>query len=224
MLRAVLIIVLLVGPVIATVWYVKTGRSEYQPPVATPRDPGWFLPLIEEDRAKPRFDQTINGITVGPTSSRRGGPCEGLSGTSAEVSSGPYDRDRAGQLRIEPKYLPAGTLTSDGVLLQGLVVCRGVPASTSRLFEVPADRSTGRFGGPIVIARYVGEPYALISEPAERFQPGLIGDRKAVFVKPITIDGLGKSAVVVAESFGLTVIEAQGLSLAEVVKVAEGLY
>jgi hypothetical protein len=120
--------------------------------------------------------------------------------------------------------LPSGTVEDKSVDFSNAVFCAGNLASTQRHFEVPADRTTGRYGGFLIVARYLGEPYATVDLPAQDFAAGSIAGRKAVLVKPTTADGSGDSAIVIAEPWGLTVLSAHGITLSELQRVAEGLY
>jgi hypothetical protein len=43
-------------------------------------------------------------------------------------------------------------------------------------------------------------------------------------VKPTTPEGFGESAIVIAEPWGVTILDAVGMTLGELQKIAEGLY
>jgi len=193
------------------------------PPVGNQTPFAW-VPAQQTRAAQPQYDQVINDIHVGPGSTRRGGPCDGPSEPGVEYDNRVYSASdvKGNPLAIEPKYLPAGT-TNDPTGDRASY-CRGALASTGRVFYVPADRNIGRFGGVLRIRRYLGEHYATIHLPAQDFGPGTLAGRKAVFVKPTTPDGAGNSAIVVAEPWGVTVLEADGITLAELQRIAEGLY
>jgi hypothetical protein len=51
-----------------------------------------------------------------------------------------------------------------------------------------------------------------------------VAGRKAVLVKPTTPDGFGESVIVVAEPWGITLLDAVGMTLGELQRIAEGLY
>ena len=58
---------------------------------------------------------------------------------------------------------------------------------------------------------------------AGRVSAATVGGKPAVLVAPIAPDGLGPSAVIMAEDFGITIVSADGLPLEETMKIAEGL-
>jgi hypothetical protein len=185
--------------------------------------PFGFVPAEKTRAAKPLSDVVINGISVGPNSVRTGGPCEGIPNDSAEINERPYSDARNTLLAIEPKYLPSGTREEPN-LRNVAVFCRGEIAGTQRTYSVPADPNLPRFGGSLSILRSKGERAARISLPADDFSPGAIAGRPAVLIRPTTPEGVGSSAIVIAEDFGVTVLQASGLRLEELIRVAEGLY
>lgn len=191
-------------------------------PPAGPQTPFWYEEIQRERATKPRLDVVINGIEVGPGVSRSGGPCEGLAGDSPERLTRPYSSAAAGPLSIEPKFLPPGSVPDRE--REVVVYCRGQLALATRDFSVPADREIPRYGGWIVIVRFVGDKRANLNLPEEDFSPGEIAQRPAVLVKPATADGFGESAILIAEPFGLTILHGMGISLSELQKVAESLY
>ena len=64
----------------------------------------------------------------------------------------------------------------------------------------------------------------MIDLPAKDFATGSVAGRKAVLVKPTTPDGFGESVIVVAEPWGITLLDAVGMTLGELQRIAEGLY
>jgi hypothetical protein len=167
---------------------------------------------------KPRSVKTINGITVGPNVELRGGPCDGTPGPG----DGQVDLDstRGSDLQIEPKYLPAGTLFDFG----NAGTCDGVLTTVEKSYSVPGNPSTDRFGGRLIIFRFRGDPAFPLSDADERVSAGMVAGRPAVVARPVTDSGFGGSAIVIREADGLTVIRANGLTLSELLKIAEGLY
>ncbi len=205
----------------------RADTPEYGPtPPVGNQTPDALVAPEQTRAAEPKFDQIINGLHVGPGTQRRVTPCEGIPNDSKDIQNRPYSDSRsvalAGGLAIEPKYLPTGT-TNDPTR-DVAVLCAGTLAMTGRDFYVPADRNTGRYGGYLLVRRSLGEPFALVDLPARDFSPGTISGRMAVLVRPTTSDGFGDSAVVVADPQGVTVLYARGITLAELVNVAEGLY
>jgi DNA-binding CsgD family transcriptional regulator len=196
------------------------------PPTAVPgvesKEPFWYQRLEEERSLKPRFDVVLNGINIGPTSDRRGGPCEGIPNTSSEIVPRPYAQARGSELEVEPRYLPVGTTVNENA--SSTIVCRGVIAFVVRDFDVPPDRAAGRFGGWVMVSRWLGEKYVRILLPTEEFEAGIVAGRPAVFVPPTTPEGSGISVIAIAEPFGMTVLQAKGITFEELLRVAESLY
>jgi hypothetical protein len=187
----------------------------------TPPPEFWYVPLQKADEAKPRFDGTVNGIRLGPNveSGDEGGPCAGVNPSSP--NTGPISEAETVGSPLEI-YLPFNTITDQSLFHAG--TCTGVISSVEKGFTIFADPATGRFGGPLSIYRFRGDPAFIIDAPADRVNPGSIGGRSAVLVRPLTDSGFGESAVYVKESFGLTVLRASGIPLGELVRIAESLY
>jgi hypothetical protein len=183
-------------------------------------DEFWYVALLEEERIKPRAEQVIAGIKIGPRLVPRGGPCEGT--PSSAPNTGPISEAQTSgtPLEVSPKFLPPGT--EKLWTLAG--ECRGTLASVEVQLFVPADIPSGRFGGALNIFRFRGELEFGLDLPAERMAEGKIAGRPAVLVSPITDSGFGESAVVIQEDFGLTVIRATGVRLQELIQIGESLY
>ena len=199
--------------------------NEEPTPAAGNQTPSAFVAPQQTRTAAPKFEQVINGIHAGPMTQRRGGPCAGLN-SGPGLREAPYAENtraaEAANLPISPKYLPPGT-TSDPSR-DVVVFCQDSLAAAGRDFYVPSDRSSGRYGGFLLIRRWIGEPYALVDLPAEDFSAATILGRPGLTVKPLTSDGYGDSAVVVRDSAGVTVLYGRGLTLQELLRVAESLY
>jgi hypothetical protein len=194
------------------------------PPVGN-QTPEWFVAPEQTRSAEPVLsDQVINGIHVGRDVRRQGGPCDGIPNNSAEIQTRPYADAQASFLGITPKYLPRGSVEETSQSFSNSIFCGRVLAHTQRRFEVPADPKTGRLGGHLIISRSVGGPYETVVLPAKDFSAGSVSGRNAVFVKPTTPEGFGQSVIVIAEQWGVTTIDATGLTFAEVQRIAEGLY
>ncbi len=180
------------------------------------RDPLWYVPILEAEARKPRAVLTINGLTVGPgetayDTSKCSGPAQELPLASADGSP----------LQIKTRYLPAGTFQEGGRAMK----CASILTLSTADFTVPADRAAGRYGGWITITRApLTTPRVSLDLPAEHFRSGSIAGRPAVLVDPATPDGLGQAAVVVKESFGVTLLQSNGITIDELTKVAQGLY
>jgi hypothetical protein len=193
---------------------------------------------LEEDAQKPRFNQEINGILVGP-----GGPGESGAGLESQTGLctgvtpqwvGP--EEAAGTVvDFNPSYLPEGVGTT-GAEQEEVVECGGTAISVLKYYNVPAKFSgedqTGYMlwsGGSFSIWRMLATRRSFpLMGAAERMGPISIAGRPGVLMRPIMPGGadvgFGDLAIVIAEDFGLTVIQGGGLPLAEFIKIAEGLY
>jgi len=178
--------------------------------------PFWYVPIVEEELRRPRADLVVNGIHVGPNSGRRGGPCA-VHGNPVYV--GP-EEVAGSELDISPSYLPPGTK----FLEMEAVACGGQLSTVVSRYWVEPDPVSMRFGGNLRFVRYRGEHYAELYVAADRVEAGTVKGRPAVFVRPLTDDGFGESFVIVAEDFGITFIEGNGITFDELLRVAESLY
>lgn len=97
------------------------------------------------------------------------------------------------------------------------VACKGILVSVEREWVIRGKDADFR------ISRRQGEHAIAIDASAERVSAATVGGKPAVLKKPLTAEGYGRSSVIVAEDFGLTVVSAFGLPLEETVKIAEGL-
>ncbi len=186
--------------------------------------PGWHMPYLEASRGKPAFDQTVNGITVGPSAEHRFSvTCE--PGTAHQVPIDQVDQAAAGPLMITAKYQPAGTVRFEAVA----TVCQTAGNQKAVVamdvgFTIPSDPKTGRRGGIVMVSRWLGAPSATVSIPAERWASGTVAGRQAAVARPILANGLGQSAVVVHASGVVTSVRAGWLTFDEVQRIAEGLF
>ena len=182
------------------------------------RPDGWRELLLDAEDEAPRFDGTLNGIRIAPTLPRGGASC------GPGDRAGYVDRDavRGEAVEIAPSYLPAGTVAGAETVL----ACpNGTVLEHVIEYEVPTDYTLERFGGGMAIVRGVtGEPRFALDASAERARTAEIAGRPAVVFRPLSEDGFGPSAVIVAEPWGVTAVQAYGLTEDEVVRIAEGLY
>lgn len=200
----------------------RQGSSEL-PVAANPeeREPGWFLPLLREDREKPRLDGVISGIRIGPAIVHDWSKvCQGLRGRYVDE-----EEVRGTPLDITVRYLPQGTV-KEGALATKCGPGEGSLIVFEMEFSVPGDKAIGRFGGRLEISRsLVAEtPATNLNLPAERARPITVSGHRAVLIGPITDDGFGPSAVVINEPGRLTRIVADGITAEELLRIAEGLY
>lgn len=182
--------------------------------------PGWFIPYQDADAVKPRRDQVINGIRVGPTVERTIVDCA----PASEVRIPPGDAARDA-LALIPKYLPAGALPNNAYVAR----CRLANGSTVssfvfRDYSITADPQVKRFGGYLSIQRWRGDAASLSNIPAERWTARTVAGRTAAVAPPILANGLGRGAVIIYADGIVTAVESTGLPLSELLQIAEGLY
>jgi hypothetical protein len=96
------------------------------------------------------------------------------------------------------------------------VACKGTVVSAERRWII---RGKGHF----YISRRQGDQAIATDASRERVSAATVGGKRVVLVDPITPDGFGQSAVIVAEEFGITIVSASGLPIDETVRIAEGL-
>jgi len=199
------------------------GRAE---PTPTPEDEGKQATptpasrlelerLRLEEEAKPRFDGVLNGIrlyTGGGRNVERKNACTGAGPDAAQEV--PMDAIVGTPMEIAPSYLPANA--KEQPPMWPPVGCNGIVTDVERWWVIPGK-------GNLFIARRQGEHAVASGSSADRVSAATVGGKPAVLVAPLTPDGYGQSLVIVAEDFGLTIVFADGLPLAETVKVAEGL-
>jgi hypothetical protein len=170
-----------------------------------------------EEAAKPRFEGVVNGIRLyGPdvdAAVQRKDACSQASRDEVEHLT---MTDVAGTaMDIVPTYLPAGAEEVDP--MSPPVACKGTLASVERWWVI-RDR-----GADFFISHRQGEQAIDTDASAGRVSPATVGAKRAVLIKPLTPEGYGQSAVIVAEEFGITIVSAFDLPLEETVKIAEGL-
>lgn len=191
----------------------------------------WMARYREEEAKKPRFDQEINGIRVGPTVANAPAPeaCRGLPALTPETIDDP-------ELTREPGYLPAFSefefAEADG--------CAGHAQEFFRHYVVPADPAAAdlvtsgekswfdvRHGGVFhVIRRRMDQPRLNVSEiAAERWQAGTIAGRPAAIARPI-IGSFGPAMVLVwdKDTGILTQVSGDDMALEELTRIAESFW
>jgi hypothetical protein len=171
-----------------------------------------------EEAAKPTFEGVVNGIRLytldaGPDLQRKDAcsdakPDEVEHLTMSAVAGTPME--------IIPTYLPPSAEEVDPMWPP--VACKGILASVERQWIIRGNDVD------IYIRRRQGEHAIATDASPERVSAGTVAGKPAVLVEPLTPEGYGYSAVIVAEDLGLTVVSAFGLPLEETVKIAEGLY
>lgn len=207
------------GPGQGPAYVDPPGRDVTPIPGATPdiSQPWWFVPYVNQDSAKPRFEGTVNGIVISTSPIGPEAKCEAPSYSTLDLVAGT-------ELGIEPAYLPAGAVTeptSGGPVL----VCDGTPVSAEAAFSIPADEKGGVRGGDIWIYRYRSTTArAQALAPADRWTSGTVGGVLAAIAQPILPDlGIGNSAIIFYRDGVVTRLTASGIPLDQLQKVAEGL-
>lgn len=180
----------------------------------------WFVPYLDLDAVKPRHEQLINGILLGPSVRRTTADCTPGSGVqvpSANAASGPF--------ALSPRYLPADAVRESDYVGR----CKLVDESTVSFFgfrdySITADPQIQRFGGYLSISRWRGEAAAQSNIPSERWSAWTVAGQTAAVAPSILANGLGRGAVIIYSNGMMTAVEATGLPLSELVRIAEGLY
>jgi hypothetical protein len=189
---------------------------------------------FNEDYGKPRSDQEINGILVGPTAREPdyNGLCAGPDVDSRYLPAGSVV---GGDLDFDPGYLPEGVQPVPSPAAVAVRTCSGTIVTVLKEYDVSpkySDQHEGVLlwsGGGFSIMRERSSIRAFpLFGAAERMGPITVAGRPAVLMRPVMpagVDiGMGDMAIVIAEDFGLTAIQGGGLPVDEFIKIAEGLY
>lgn len=191
-------------------------------------DPNWQDPWLDAERAKPRYDQVLNGIAVGPTVRVEAPRCRGYFQSVDQAAKDPL-------LSIEPGYLPPSSQLeskeADG--------CADGATKYFLHYVIPGDLSQGekvarreanwfeiQHGSYFhIIRRKQATPALQVSSiPAERWSAAIIGGKPAAVARPI-IGSFGEAMVLVwdASAGVLTQVGGDNLALEELIRIAEGL-
>ena len=196
-----------------------------------PTQPDWYLKWVHQDGMRERRDIVVNGFSVGPgVQPQQGTPCDERNGPQATD----FNSAQASRVAIHPSYLPFGLSVTDG----SAVSCGDEIALNVVLMELPqvddvdlisrTKRGEDYFalprGGSIEILRVVAEPAWSSSIPPERWMPGTIAGLPAAIGRPLIDEGFGDSEILIHGDGVLTLVRASNLSLADLLKIAEGLF
>lgn len=183
------------------------------------RPEGWRTAILEAEDQAPKFDGEINGIRIAPTLLPLG---RSLCGEGERAAYLETTRVNGDQVQVEPDYLPTGTMKDH----ESVVGCpSGFIIEHVIEYSVPTDADSARFGGSMMIARgAIGEARYALEAAAGRARATEVAGRPAALFEPLTVDGFGPSAVVIAEPFGVTTVQAYGITETELLRIAEGLY
>ena len=191
--------------------------------------PLWYFPYLKEDASKPRFDQMVNGIPIGPTVSvASSGRCE--------VGGGPVTRSvaDASKIAVSPKYVPvaaalerqtAGGCDGEAVTVEERYVIPPADGLDTQLRSKQITWSAAQHGGSIEVFRsYKTSPGVVSDIPSERWSATTISGFPAAVAAPILPMGFGPSSIVVWDGQVQTVVTGIDITLADLIKFAEGLY
>lgn len=170
------------------------------------------------EQAQPRFTGELLGIFIGP--SEETWPEQARVDHARLVAGGCVDvpRSVAGALQFpRPLTFPPGSVPKEvpsATACSGKVTGLGWQFTVTGANDIPANVSISR-----AVAKAL-----LYDVAADRVSVRNIGGRDAIFIRPMTPDGLAEiSYVVFPESFGVTEIQTFNLSEVGVLAVAEAV-
>ncbi len=155
----------------------------------------------------------VNGIRIGPGAA---------SNIECRVGE-PVDADPrwvvGTPLEIAPKYLPAGAVLRS----INATECHSVNNAAGALYELPDAAGAAAAAGALTIGRAVGILSVPLALPVDAARPVTVAGRPAAYV-PSSTGAPGRSALVIAEDWGVTILTSNALDEAELLRVGEGLY
>jgi hypothetical protein len=198
-------------------------------------DAGWADPYYRAYAQLPRYEQTINGILIGPDVVPGNGKCPPGSANYID----PETAQGTG-VWFNPNYLPPDAFDGQdpriaettAVECDGKVVSYRVTYGLRAADDVKERLAEGESwfdiptGGLVTVFRSsVRGPMAWSSIAAERWYAATIGDLPAAVGKPILDRGLGEGAVIIwnPETEVTTHVFTTNVSLDELFKIAEEL-
>ncbi len=192
--------------------------------------PFWYTRYLNEDAAKPRFDQVVNGIRVGPTVAYDGAPpCAPGAATlvgAAEANGTP----------LETPFQPGrGTLQRDDTIAcNGALVAHELEYYTAPDPNLDANLRSGRarwetsaHGTALSIYRSLtSAPAWNCGIAADRWYAGSIKGMPAAIARPAHDIGLGVSTIVIWDpKAGVqTTLVATNMTIGQLTAFAEALY
>lgn len=205
------------------------GPNVTPPPDSTPNtaNPLWYVPYWNAETQKPRYDQVINGILIGPTvptfDSGKCVPGQAVWASEQAIASS--------SLAINPAYLPAGAILDRKIG----TACGGQLVSAEKDYVIPAapgidgqlrsgavNYFDAQHGGAFQIFRdSLKAPSWQSKLASQRWFTTQINGYPAAEAHPIFDAGFGDSAIVVWQTGVQTVIIGQSISLADLTKIAE---
>jgi hypothetical protein len=200
--------------------------------------PGWDTPYLKAWREKPRYNQTINGIEVGPTVEVTGLICD----ASAKAEAEEPGFEKGSPLEISATYLPPGARVLEPQNEPGsFVSCGGRPATTTLQLALPAAADAEQrvangeswfsvpHGGLVSVTKWQfregASPRVPADLPADAWFAETIEGLPAAVGRPVLDEGLGAANAIVwnPETSVLTIVHSYNLSLSELLKIAEGV-
>jgi hypothetical protein len=195
-------------------------------PGATPdrTQPGWYVPYLNLDRDRPKFEGEINGVWIGtpPAGWPQGLTCE--SGElSRIVGQDALERFEDHPYSLEKVRWPDGVSSPQ---LPIYTVCDDELIKVEVTLSVAANERRGpgvHEGGTVIVTRAVGNRYT--GPPAAGWTAGSVAGRSAVLLPPV-IDAIGLAGISIVdeETGGLTSLKGHGVFLDTVMAVAEAMY
>lgn len=191
--------------------------------------PLWGIPYLNEDAAKPRFDQEFNGIKVGPTVKVAS---SGLCKQGEAMYVDPQSAEGS-PLAIADTALPSGATLDQARVIR----CNSTVVAVEHDYIIPAaDGAESKIrngeaswfdvqhGGAISVFRGFKEyPAQDSSIAADRWFAGTVAGHPAAIARPVLDGGFGRSLVVVWEADqGIeTVISGTEVRLDDLLRIAE---
>lgn len=225
------------GPVAGAPPEPPSSPAEVTPlPTPSPSDeidtsrPGWALSYLEADKLLPRYDQVINGITVGPTApGAESGLCR--PGEARWVLLEEAQQLDPALARV-PTRLPAGAILDRvmgiacGEHLIEIDFTFAIPSAPDAARQMAQGRSwfDVEHGGQLrVIKGRATSPVASSSIAAERWEAGTVAGLPAAIGRAVLRDELGESMVVVWDASRNLLIWVNGTNrkLPELLALAE---
>lgn len=189
--------------------------------------PLWGIPYREADAAKPRFDQEINGIKVGPTVKISGAPfCYNTN--AAYVGA---DEAALSPLDFTVTQMPPGFALDR----ETIIACSGrvavvereyvampAPGIESKIASGEISWFDAQHGGKVSVSRSYADYPALTSGiSADRWSAGTVNGRPAAVGRPILDGGFGDSALVVWDDGVQLTLTGLEVKLSDLMRVAQ---
>lgn len=215
MLRRVMAIAVIIVSGVFT--FVATRYFAQVPYASANVDPdlvwGEVMRSIKEDERKERFVGTLADIEFKPLVTAKDIGC--IDGRDMKDAS--EKLLASSPLRILPEYLPPSYV----LVHEGAAACSDKVVSVGQYY-------VNSEGGSINIAKFAGRAVTT-NAPRDRLETLTIGGKSAVLVRSLPLPGVPEHSdvgiwrLIIAEDFGVTEISASYVSLAELLKIAEGV-